>query len=57
MRASGYDIIGDIHGCVRTLGRLLLQLGYGEADGVYRHATRKAVRFINIGNRSVQVHR
>ncbi len=43
MRASGYDIIGDIHGCVRTLGRLLLQLGYGEADGVYRHATRKAI--------------
>lgn len=38
-----YDIIGDIHGCVCSLGRLLESMGYQKVAGVYRHATRKAL--------------
>src|SRR5690606_1569936 len=33
---SGYDIIGDIHGCARTLARLLEQMGYRLQQGVWR---------------------
>lgn len=40
---SGYDLIGDIHGCGNTLIRLLEQMGYSKRNGVYRHPTRKAV--------------
>nr|WP_245399692.1 metallophosphoesterase [Atopomonas sediminilitoris] len=39
----GYDLIGDIHGCARTLERLLSQLGYGLQDGVWQHPTRRAI--------------
>jgi hypothetical protein len=38
-----YDIIGDIHGCGRTLESLLSKLGYLQEDGVYRHPERTAV--------------
>lgn len=37
-----YDIIGDIHGCSRTLMRLLEKLGYSQKEGVFRHASRQA---------------
>lgn len=40
---SGFDIIGDIHGCEKTLVELLLRLGYRKKDGVYHHAERKAI--------------
>lgn len=41
---SGYDIIGDIHGCASLLRTLLDGLGYvvGES-GAYEHADRQAV--------------
>ena len=32
-----FDIIGDIHGCYEELKTLLLELGYGEQDGQWRH--------------------
>ena len=38
-----YDVIGDIHGCGRTLESLLAKLGYREENGVYRHPERKAI--------------
>ncbi len=38
-----YDMIGDIHGCSRTLESLLSKLGYHKEDGVYRHAERTAI--------------
>jgi len=38
-----YDIIGDIHGCGRTLESLLAKLGYRKEDGVYGHPERRAV--------------
>ena len=41
--ALGYDLIGDIHGCGRTLVRLLEKLGYARQGGCYRHPSRKAI--------------
>jgi len=39
-----YDIIGDIHGCSRTLEKLLLTLGYSrDSDGIYRNPDRTAI--------------
>lgn len=38
-----FDVIGDIHGCARTLSALLDRLGYRQTDGVYRHPDRRVV--------------
>jgi hypothetical protein len=38
-----YDIIGDIHGCNRTLQALLEKLGYTRCDAVYRHPARRVI--------------
>ncbi len=43
MSFSGYDIIGDIHGCASTLRRLLAKMGYQKQQGVYRHKDRQAI--------------
>ena len=41
---TGYDIIGDIHGCATKLRSLLGELGYRQnRSGVYRHHERTAV--------------
>ena len=40
---EGYDLIGDVHGCGATLGRLLEKLGYQQRAGVYRHPRRKVI--------------
>lgn len=40
---TGYDIIGDIHGCANTLVKLLEALGYSEVNGIYRHGQRLAI--------------
>lgn len=34
---TGYDIIGDVHGCAASLRLLLQKLGYVEVDGVYQY--------------------
>lgn len=44
---SGFDFIGDVHGCCRELEALLRKMGYvnvgTDDDPVYAHPTRKAV--------------
>ncbi len=40
---TGYDIIGDIHGCADPLESLLDAMGYRHTDGAFRHQTRQAV--------------
>lgn len=42
-RFEGYDIIGDIHGCGRTLIKLLEIMGYKKKSGVYQHPKRQAI--------------
>lgn len=41
---SGYDIIGDVHGCALSLEQLLLKLGYRRSACGYVHANDKAPR-------------
>lgn len=38
-----YDIIGDIHGCAKTLSVLLDKLGYVLESGIYRHPIRQVI--------------
>ncbi|HET6654900.1 MAG TPA: metallophosphoesterase [Gammaproteobacteria bacterium] len=40
---KGYDIIGDIHGREDELRGLLVNLGYGDDGGVWRHPDRQAL--------------
>jgi len=40
---TGYDIIGDIHGCAGKLIDLLNAMGYAEVNGAWKHPTRQAV--------------
>ncbi len=40
---TGYDVIGDIHGCADMLRRLLTKLGYDEVDSVFSHPLRKVI--------------
>ncbi len=51
-----YDIIGDIHGHAEALKALLVDMGYHEQRGAWRHADRTAVfvgDFIDRGPRQV----
>ena len=40
---TGFDIIGDIHGCADKLKGLLTQLGFRQRGGVFRHPEREAL--------------
>ena len=40
---SGFDVIGDVHGCNDQLLVLLDRLGYSNDSGVWRHRSRQAV--------------
>jgi hypothetical protein len=40
---SGFDIIGDVHGCADMLKGLLHRLQYEQRDGVFQHPRRKAI--------------
>ncbi|MCW8886476.1 MAG: metallophosphoesterase [Motiliproteus sp.] len=40
---SGYDLIGDVHGCAQSLKHLLNKLGYRLDNGCYRHPQRTAI--------------
>ncbi|EGG99440.1 Diadenosine tetraphosphatase [gamma proteobacterium IMCC2047] len=40
---SGFDFIGDVHGCCDSLIALLEKLGYQKRNGAYQHAERQAI--------------
>lgn len=43
---TGYDIIGDVHGCADKLTSVLKKLGYVDRDGAYRHAEQRQAIFV-----------
>ncbi len=51
----GYDIIGDIHGCAKTLERLLGQMGYRKINGIYQHPKRQAIFIGDIIDRGPRI--
>lgn len=53
--ASGYDLIGDIHGCAQTLQRLLEHLGYQIRAGVYQHPKRKVIFLGDVVDRGPRI--
>ena len=52
---SGYDLIGDVHGCAVTLGRLLERMGYHKIGGVYQHDKRRAIFVGDIVDRGPRI--
>ncbi len=54
-KSQGYDLIGDVHGCMMTLVRLLELLGYSKRDGVYRHPNRKVIFIGDIVDRGPRI--
>ena len=51
----GYDLIGDVHGCAVTLGRLLERMGYHKVGGVYQHDKRRVIFVGDIVDRGPRV--
>lgn len=51
----GYDLIGDVHGCGRSLERLLEQMGYSRRDGVWRHPRRMVLFLGDIIDRGPRI--
>lgn len=52
---QGFDIIGDVHGCARTLEKLLEQMGYARIAGVWRHPHRQALFLGDIIDRGPRI--
>ncbi len=52
---SGFDIIGDVHGCLRALQTLLTKMDYALVDGVWSHPNRKAVFVGDLMDRGPQI--
>lgn len=52
---SGYDLIGDVHGCAVTMTRLLERMGYRKKHGVYEHSERRAIFLGDIIDRGPRV--
>lgn len=50
-----YDLIGDVHGCARSLARLLEQMGYRREAGVWRHPRRMALFLGDIIDRGPRI--
>ncbi|VUD48790.1 Bis(5'-nucleosyl)-tetraphosphatase PrpE [asymmetrical] [Thalassocella blandensis] len=55
MQYSGYDIIGDIHGCAFTLEKLLEKMDYVRDGEVYYHANRQAIFLGDIVDRGPHI--
>lgn len=55
MRYSGYDIIGDVHGCANTLKTLLLKMDYRRDGECFFHPDRQAVFVGDIVDRGPRI--
>lgn len=58
--ATGYDVIGDIHGQAGKLEALLRTMGYRPDNGVWRHLSRTALfvgDFVDRGSAQVETYR
>lgn len=51
----GYDLIGDIHGCGKSLRELLERLDYQLVNGVYQHRSRQVIFVGDIIDRGPRV--
>ena len=52
---QAYDLIGDVHGCARSLENLLKQMGYQHRQGCYRHQHRKVIFVGDIVDRGPRI--
>ncbi len=52
---KGFDLIGDVHGCAKSLELLLGKLGYRKRAGVYRHSRRQAIFLGDIVDRGPRI--
>lgn len=52
---EGFDLIGDVHGCAKTLERLLQKLGYKKVQGVYQHKKRRVIFLGDIVDRGPHI--
>jgi hypothetical protein len=52
---KGYDLVGDIHGHVDQLSRLLVRLGYRKRNGCYRHTSRQVIFLGDFIDRGPQI--
>ena len=52
---SGYDIIGDVHGCAWSVETLLQKLGYSKVNGVYAHPERLCIFIGDIVDRGPRI--
>ena len=41
-----FDIIGDVHGCLAELEKLIRKLGYQEKEGIYSHKDNRKLIFV-----------
>jgi hypothetical protein len=52
---KAYDLIGDVHGCARSLERLLIKMDYQHRQGCYRHSNRKVIFVGDIVDRGPRI--
>jgi hypothetical protein len=56
-QSIGYDLIGDVHGCGRSLEKLLVEMGYHKRQGVYHHNKRQAIFVGDIVDRGPHIRK
>ncbi|GGK60920.1 metallophosphoesterase [Amphritea balenae] len=52
---EGFDLIGDVHGCARSLELLLVKMGYSRKAGIYQHPRRQVIFLGDIVDRGPRI--